>query len=198
LFQVLRDDFLSLFVRGCWLVSFFFTPIYMFILIFAVMFGPKKGEVFTYSTAWDFKYITNHILVFFLLKRRNFTNKNLMISRYQFTTITSRLTSYFLFSFWLFFFFYGETLILIVFNFMTLVDTISSSSFFIIKQHTVFYLITTPLQLTNYIDTYIYFLTTCAFLFLMNLNFTLNYRYFKMSSIFTTWLSIFMLFYSFW
>jgi hypothetical protein len=26
----LRDDFISLVVRGCWLVSFFFTPIYMF------------------------------------------------------------------------------------------------------------------------------------------------------------------------
>jgi hypothetical protein len=26
----MREDFLSYFVRGCWLVSFFFTPIYMF------------------------------------------------------------------------------------------------------------------------------------------------------------------------
>jgi len=52
LFQVLRDDFISLFVRGCWLVSFFFTPIYMFILVFIVMFGPKKGFIGVYSSAW--------------------------------------------------------------------------------------------------------------------------------------------------
>jgi len=51
LFQVLRDDFISLFVRGCWLVSFFFTPIYMFILVFIVMFGPKKGFIGVYSSA---------------------------------------------------------------------------------------------------------------------------------------------------
>lgn len=48
LFQVLRDDFISMFVRGCWLVSFFFTPIYMFILVFVVSFGSKKGTLLTY------------------------------------------------------------------------------------------------------------------------------------------------------
>jgi len=50
LFQVLREDFISLFVRGCWMVSFFFTPIYMFILVFVVFFGPKKGVLASYST----------------------------------------------------------------------------------------------------------------------------------------------------
>jgi formate hydrogenlyase subunit 3/multisubunit Na+/H+ antiporter MnhD subunit len=52
LFQVLRDDFISLFVRGCWLVSFFFTPIYMFILVFVVSFGPKKSTLTVYSDIW--------------------------------------------------------------------------------------------------------------------------------------------------
>jgi len=52
LFQVLRDDFLSFFVRGCWLVSFFFTPIYMLILLFIVIFGPKKGILLTYLSFW--------------------------------------------------------------------------------------------------------------------------------------------------
>lgn len=49
LFQILKDDFLSLIVRSCWLVSFFFTPIYMFILIFIVIFGAKKGTLNTYN-----------------------------------------------------------------------------------------------------------------------------------------------------
>lgn len=48
LFQVFRDDFVSVLVRGCWLVSFFFTPIYMFILNFIVMFGIKKGALPVY------------------------------------------------------------------------------------------------------------------------------------------------------
>ena len=48
LFQVLRDDFVTLFVRSCWFVSFFFTPIYMFILVFVVFFGSKKGVLISY------------------------------------------------------------------------------------------------------------------------------------------------------
>jgi formate hydrogenlyase subunit 3/multisubunit Na+/H+ antiporter MnhD subunit len=50
LFQVLRDDFMSLFVRACWLVSFFFTPIYMLILVFIVSFGLKRGTILTYAS----------------------------------------------------------------------------------------------------------------------------------------------------
>ena len=50
LFQILKDDFLSYVVRACWLVSFFFTPIYMFILVFSVVFGVKKGTLSTYSS----------------------------------------------------------------------------------------------------------------------------------------------------
>jgi len=50
LFQVMRDDFISLLVRGCWLVSFFFTPIYMFMLVFLVIFGIKKGSITIYKS----------------------------------------------------------------------------------------------------------------------------------------------------
>lgn len=49
LFQVFKDNFLTMFVRGCWLVSFFFTPIYMFILVFNINFNFKKGTISTYS-----------------------------------------------------------------------------------------------------------------------------------------------------
>lgn len=48
LFQIFKDDFLSILIRATWLVSFFFTPIYMFILTFVVIFGPKKGVLSTY------------------------------------------------------------------------------------------------------------------------------------------------------
>jgi NADH-quinone oxidoreductase subunit L len=53
LFQVLRDDFMTLFVRGCWAVSFFSTPVYMFILIFLVSFGTKRAPAAAYSPAWS-------------------------------------------------------------------------------------------------------------------------------------------------
>ena len=180
LFQVLRDDFLSLFVRGCWLVSFFFTPIYMFTLVFLAMFGPKKGSIAAYSPNWDFNL---HTQATTLMAGTSYNIVTLLKYRFHFTAITSRSTSYFLLSFWLFFFFYGETLLLVVFNFSTPIDTISSSSFFTIKQHVIFFLTTSSAKLTSHINFYIYFLTSCSFMYLVNLNYTYNYNYFRQSSL---------------
>lgn len=195
LFQVLRDDFLSLFVRGCWLVSFFFTPIYMFTLVFLVMFGPKKGSNVAYSGTWGFnlnKQLSS-------LKPYTGPNKLFFFKNYffkfQFTAITSRLTSYFLFSFWLFFFFFGETLLLLVLNFTTTIDTINSASFMIIKKHMIFFLLTTSVKLTTHINVYIYFLTSCAFFYMMNLSYSYSYRYLSKSSLTNYFISfIFLLF----
>ena len=185
LFQVLRDDFLSLFVRGCWLVSFFFTPIYMFTLVFLAMFGTKKGSIAAYSSAWDFSFAQQSQL---LTYRENSSplaqNPSHPIGyRFHYTAVTSRFTSYVLVSFWLFFFFYGETLLLVVLNYSTPVDTITSSSFFTIKQHIVFFLSSTSAQLMSHINFYIYFLTSCSFMYLINLNYSYNYNYFRQSSI---------------
>ena len=107
LFQVLRDDFISWFVRGCWLVSFFFTPIYMLILVFVVSFGAKKGTILTYSSYWYSNFYHNFQMLSSMLNDKN-TKSNLkwlLIHRFQFTMITSRTTIYLLFSFWCFFFF---------------------------------------------------------------------------------------------
>lgn len=49
--QVLRGDFVSYFVRACWLVSFLFTPIYMYSLLMAVYFGPKRGRRHVYASS---------------------------------------------------------------------------------------------------------------------------------------------------
>ena len=182
LFQVLRDDFISLFVRGCWLVSFFFTPIYMFILVFLVMFGPKKGSIIAYAPNWEFNFnLQFSSLIQFskswLKNNQHLDLINLLKYRFHFTTITSRFTSYVLFSFWIFFFFYGETLLLVVLNYSTPVDTITSSSFFTIKQHIIFFLTTTSAKLSNHINFYIFYLTSCSFMFLINFNFYYNYNY---------------------
>ena len=118
LFQVLRDDFISWFVRGCWLVSFFFTPIYMLILVFVVSFGPKKGTILTYSSYWYANFYNNfQLLSSTLVNNLNKSSlKRLMVHRFQFTIITSRTTIYLLFSFWCFFFFFGEILLLLTFK----------------------------------------------------------------------------------
>ena len=187
LFQVLRDDFMSLVVRGCWLVSFFFTPIYMFILNFIVMFGVKKGSIVVYRASWASLLTQQIFAVFQNWNRYSFKElSKLYLYRFHYTAITSRTTSYFLFSFWLFFFFFGESLLLILFNYMTPVDSIMSHSFFIIKQHVIFLTDSISTKLTNTINFYIYFLTTCSVLYLINLNFLLNYNFFRKASVVST------------
>lgn len=197
LFQVLRDDFISLFVRGCWLVSFFFTPIYMFILVFIVMFGVKKSTPVAYSASWlsHVNHFTNLLLNYVTVNATSRKFTEVLLFRFQYTAVTSRLTSYFLFTFWLFFFFYGESLLLIMFNYSTPVDTISSSSFFLIKQHIIFFITTTPTLVVAHINFYIYFLTTCSFLFLLNFNYSYNYNYFK-SFTMETFIFLTIVFYS--
>jgi hypothetical protein len=156
----------------------------MFFLIFLVMFGPKKGSIVAYSSAWDFNFVKHSQAIVHYLNSLNTSSLiHSLKYRFHFTTVTSRSTSYFLFSFWLFFFFYGETLLLVVFNYSTPVDTITSSSFFTIKQHIIFFLTTTSTQLTSHINFYIYFLTSCAFMYLINLNYSYNYSYFKQSTL---------------
>ena len=49
-FHMIRDDILALFARASILVSLFFTPVYMHILVFVVMFGPKRGFIGAYSS----------------------------------------------------------------------------------------------------------------------------------------------------
>jgi hypothetical protein len=109
------------------------------------------------------------------LKRLKFTNT----AHVQYTAITSRTTSYLLFFFWIFFFFFGETLLLLMFNYSTLMDSITSHSFFMIKQHIIFMTNSLSSSLTNSINFYIYFLTSFAFLYLLNLNFIFNYNFFR-------------------
>lgn len=103
--------------------------------------------------------------------------------KFQFTCITSRLTTYFLFTFWLFFFFFGEILLLVIFNYVSTVDSITGNSFTVIKQHMIFYLTTIPTKLSIHINTYIYFLTACSFFYMINFVYSYSYRYISLSSL---------------
>lgn len=181
LFQVLREDFLSWFVRGCWLVSFFFTPIYMFLLVFVVSFGPKKSTILVYSSYWYANFYKNfQLLSLYLNTNLNYSTLRFMMKhRFQFTSITSRTTIYLLFSFWCFFFFFGEILLLLTFNFNTLSDLIPSNFFISTKNHVIFLLNNSNTYLNDTIFFYIIFFTTSSFIFLMNLRYTFNYNFFQ-------------------
>ncbi len=101
LFQILKNDFLSYIVRACWSVSFFFTPVYMFLLVFVVFFGPKKSFFHTYSNFWNFLFDSVTPTYINFLRRRT-SRYNLEFHStlaYQFTIVTSRPTSYILFFF---------------------------------------------------------------------------------------------------
>lgn len=185
LFQVLRDDYMSLTVRSCWLVSFFFTPIYMFTLVFSVMFGPKKGSIISYKQGWQFR-LNSVLYVLHNFFKSEFTLKNFALQftystlfRFIFTSVTSRSTSYFLFLFWLFFVFFGESLLLIIFNYATPVDTTTSSSFFTIKQHVIFFLNVNSSKLALHINFYIFLMTVSSFTYLLNIFYSCKYTYFR-------------------
>lgn len=181
LFQVLRDDFISLFVRGCWIVSFFFTPIYMFILVFVVSFGPKKGTLLTYMSFWVTNFRRHWSI---LVNTPNIENNVESLAfkyrhRFNFTAITSRPTVYLLFVFWCFFFFFGESLLLLTFNYNTISDLIPSSFFMFLKSHVIFLTQNSNMFLGDIIFFYIVFFTTCSFIFLMNMGYTFKYNYFS-------------------
>lgn len=129
LFQILRDDFLNYFIRATWLVSFCFTPFYMFLLVFSVAFGPKKGVSSVYYTLLN-NDITN--LNFFSSKLKN-SISNFSIIKYQHSLFLSKFTSIVLFSFWLGFSFIGEDLLLVFFNFNTPIESIYSNFFLSFK-----------------------------------------------------------------
>lgn len=186
LFQVLRDDFVSLFVRGCWLVSFFFTPIYMFILVFVVSFGTKKGTLPTYSSLWTSLYSQSFAL---FVNAKDLRSPNLSFFykynfyRFQHTALTSRLTVYILALFWCFFFFFGESLLLITFNYNTLADLIPSGFFVFIKSHAIFMTDSGNAFLGDAIFFFILFFSTSAASFLFNLKYTYAYSYTKSTSL---------------
>lgn len=129
LFQILKDDFLSYTVRTCWLISFLFTPVYMLILVFIVVFGAKKGAHGTYSPLWNFNYFLNWKIKI----RKNVSLLFLCKTRLQYSSITGRLTSLILAIFWIFFFTFGEYFLMLLFEYSSVSDLIVFSFFFNLK-----------------------------------------------------------------
>lgn len=169
LFQTLKEDFISFFVRGCWLVSFFFTPIYMFILVFIVLFGPKKGVLTTYRDSWLNTFYEGILSLTSNSLKDVRTFYKSLVFRFQYSLLTSRVTIYLLFFFWCFFFFFGEFLLLLVFKYNTIGEWIPSSFLTYLKTNLIFSLASSNNSLTGLIFFYIIFFAICSFLFLLNL-----------------------------
>nr|YP_010049526.1 NADH dehydrogenase subunit 5 [Strombidium cf. sulcatum]QPL15931.1 NADH dehydrogenase subunit 5 [Strombidium cf. sulcatum] len=181
LYQVSKGDFISLFIRGCWLISFFFTPIYMLMLTFLVTFNIKKAPITVYSSVLNLK---NYFI------KLHSTSKTSYSIKFMNTNITSRLTSYILFLFWVFFNFAGEYFLLILYNFSTLYDTIPSPSFFLLKQPNTFLLISNSVNFLSNLSFFIFFLVSSSIIFLININLTVNWNYFRKNNILMFFLSL--------
>ena len=197
LFQVLRDDFVSLFVRGCWMVSFFFTPIYMFILIFIVSFSTKRGTVATYSSAWSPLYTTSLSSIVNSVGRAARNSRELTrlyTYRLQHTALTSRPTIYILVVFWCFFFFFGESLLLITLNYNTLTDLVPSGFFVFTKSHAIFMTDSSNALLGEIIFFFILFFTTSAVAFLFNLKYAYTYSYTRATSVIDVTVALIMVY----
>jgi hypothetical protein len=177
---VLRDDFISLLVRGCWMVSFFFTPIYMFILVFLVFFSTKKGTLLSYKVTWlPFFSQTLQILRSTTFFSRNALQLFIFKSTYRFqhTALTSRSTIYLLVLFWCFFFFFGESLLLAMLNYNTLIDLIPSGFFIFTKSHVLFMTFSFNSIISDILFYFILFFALTAIIFLLNLRYTSTYNY---------------------
>lgn len=172
LFQILKDDFLSYVVRVCWLISFFFTPVYMLILVFIVIFGVKKGTHGTYNFFWNYNYFLNY-------KNKIEKNKNLLPffkARLQFSSITGRLTSLILLLFWTFFFSYGEYFLMLLFDYSPISDFIFFSFFFNLKHANPLNSIFVTTGTTKLLMGLILFFGVAALFFLINLRFTFFFQ----------------------
>ncbi len=172
LFQIFRDDFICYYIQGCWLISFFFTPIYMFLLTFIVQFGIKKSFFNNYSSNWYFSNKINNTVLSF------YSTKYICRTKYFQSAIISKLTSYVLFTFWLIFMFIGEHTFYLIFNYSSLSDTILSNSFVSIKQHTPYFLTFYNYKTLSYLELYIYLLLIYSILFILNFNYktTVNFN----------------------
>ncbi len=181
IFQLFRDDFLSLLVRSCWIATFFFTPIYMLFVPILSLYGPKKGVLSGYILFFKFKnFKFNQLSLNYLsFNKFEYLNTNffkIFNFNYQFTIVTSRTTAYILLLFWSFVFFFGEFLFSLVFNFSTLTDIIPSNFFLSLKKNSIFNLNTANQFLLDTINFYIFFFAISSIFFLLTIKLNFNYK----------------------
>lgn len=137
LYQISKNNFFSYYIRACWMVSFFFTPLYMLLLLGNSLFGPKRATLQTYNSAFQFNYYYAQRLASFVLEFR-WNSRIFNRHRYQYTLFNNRLSTILFFSIWVSYLFCGESCMLILFGYSAPLDVICSSQFFSIKNSLVF------------------------------------------------------------
>ncbi len=196
LFQLFKDDFLVYLIRTCWMISFFFTPVYMFLIIFLSFYGIKKGNLSSYSSFWNYNLFNNFKLLInannILIYKKLY---NIIYSDHQFSILTCRTTIYLLFFFFLFFSFFGEILIMFLFNFSSTNEVIVSNFHFYSQNYTIFSIFTLSQNLSNLLMFYIIFFFTSALVFLGNLFYRFYYFYFKNFLIYDVFLFFIFIFF---
>lgn len=136
----------------------------------AMMWMLKDSDADSYwFPTWDYNFFTS------LLSSDQRSDCGWFTTRYQFSPITSRTTTYVLFVFWCFFFFFGEFLLLVLFNFNTISDTIPSSYFLSTKNHVIFWL-NVEGKLGEVIMIYICIFSFCSMNFLLRLDIDCSYN----------------------
>lgn len=127
IFQFFNFDSISIFVRICWLISFIFTPIYMWLLIFLVQYGPKKGlkQSYLFDSNFNFTQLMTGATV----------SSRLLISKIQTAFMTSQSTVWLLFSFWLLFYWTGETFLLLIFDINSPFSFFQNANFLWVKTY---------------------------------------------------------------
>lgn len=119
LFQIFDLSFYSIIIKSLWLVSFIFTPIYMFILIYFINFNFKKNNFIGY-----FSINTNFILI----------NSNIKFTVLKFFDngfVTSKSTSLILLFFFLIFNFCGDYLFLLIINYISQIEAYFNKNYFL-------------------------------------------------------------------
>ena len=156
LFQTFRDDFLVLFIRALWFISFFFTPFYMIYLNIAVMYYFKLNTVNL--------YLKNYIYNFKFLDYNNYFFLNL-----NYSLVISRLTIFILFLFFIIVLYFGEMFLTLLLNYSTPTSFILKANWSYIDFNLINFLYLTPSTLLFYINYLIIliFVATLRYLFLI-------------------------------
>jgi len=136
----------------------------MLLLNKSVLFGPKKGVASVYYSLRNGSAL--NILKTLKPSSTYFKDKNVINHLHQYSLFSSRFTSLVLVFFWLIFMFSGESLLLILMNFSTPIDSIYSSTFLEFSAFTCFSTINTSFYTLDAVFNYILLSTLIAVKFL--------------------------------
>jgi hypothetical protein len=143
LFQISWDTWFSFLIRGCWMVSFLFTPLYMFMLVQLSLFGVKRSTLGAYKSVFEYDFGMNRIVIYWY--PRKFTGLPYIPSDlqmwWQVTAFCSQLSTLIFFCVWLSYWFYGEALLSIVFSLRSPMNMVNSPNYFTTQENPISQLI---------------------------------------------------------